>query len=621
MSLILNKRIICVDDEKAILSAYRRILAMADDDVFSEILTPEEQAGNETSHSYDLYLASSGEEALTIIEAELLNGYHMAAAFIDMRMPGGIDGYETMAKMRQLDPNLICVIVSAQTDHSIIQMRELFPKEKQDELLFFRKPFSQAGIEQTALNVVHSWNRKRNEEKHLQIIKENQENLASTVKRLEVAFQEANEANLATQKSMKELQDANKIIGQQNVQLANMATRDGLTGLFNHRHFQEILEKRFALAKRHDNDLCLLIIDLDYFKDVNDTFGHAFGDFVLKEFAELLRNEMRDTDIVARYGGEEFTVLLPNTDMNGGRVLGQKIREKAANHLYEDSSHSKRITISIGGVSIKSQNPQSENDMIKFADLALYQAKAQGRNQMIMYSRIAKAGREIVTRGDKSVDDLEHFRECFKSALEKSRKAVMLSFETFVQDLTTPHPLLSKRNIYSTKIIDSLGEQMGLPKSIIQTFKRTSRLHDMFRLFIGDISVKKCGPLDAQERSDIENQPFMLEELTHLFDFFSNEREILLCHHENYDGSGYPQKLAGNEIPMGARIFSVIDAFVAMTTPNISRAALPPDKVRYELESQAGRQFDPMVVKLLLNAIDSQGLLKTDSCPEAEEPS
>jgi diguanylate cyclase (GGDEF)-like protein len=181
------------------------------------------------------------------------------------------------------------------------------------------------------------------------------------------------EAELVTQ--AEELQRLNLLLKEQSV-------RDGLTGLFNHRHFQETFERDFHFSQRYGEDLACLLLDLDHFKNINDRYGHLAGDFVLSEFAKHLQSRMRRADLAARYGGEEFAIVLPRTTLHGALAVAEQIRSHlaAAIFLYKDMEIS--ITVSIGLASLANDNPRTPQDLLLAADQALYQAKNSGRNQI-----------------------------------------------------------------------------------------------------------------------------------------------------------------------------------------------------------------------------------------------
>jgi len=164
-----------------------------------------------------------------------------------------------------------------------------------------------------------------------------------------------------------------------------LSVSDGLTGLYNRRHFEYNVEREFLRAKRYKSDLSLAIIDIDFFKSVNDTFGHQFGDYVLKELSALLPASFRKTDMIYRYGGEELTVILTETSLENARIPLDRLRERISQHKFRYNDEETNVTISVG-VSTNFVNIQSERELVESADKALYKAKQEGRNRVVVYS-------------------------------------------------------------------------------------------------------------------------------------------------------------------------------------------------------------------------------------------
>lgn len=397
-----------------------------------------------------------------------------------------------------------------------------------------------------------------------------------------------------------ELQKANEVIRLQNRLLQQQATRDGLTGLYNHIHFQELFAQQFYLAKRHDYPLALLMLDIDFFKEVNDSYGHQVGDTVLKKFAEQVRAEIRQTDILARYGGEEFVIVLPDTAKQGGMNIAEKIRETIEAAVFTHNDINLQVTVSIG-LALFDGRIKHPAELIEQADHALYQAKAGGRNRVHCFEHGSKAPYQPC--GGKGRADLSCIRERLRTTLEKTRASALAFFEAMVHSQTYNQAQLRKRNTLAARMVKTFGKRLNLPNTVVQSFLRSFKLHDLLRLFICDAALSKEGSLDEAELAAIRDQPLMLKELTDLFDFFADERAILRYHHEYYDGSGYPEGLDGYEIPMGARLFALVDAFVAMSSPSYSREPMSPDRIVEEIERQSGKQFDPFLVNIMLEVI------------------
>lgn len=161
--------------------------------------------------------------------------------------------------------------------------------------------------------------------------------------------------------------------------LEKQAMHDGMTGLLNYRFFKKRLAEEIERSNRYKDSITLLFLDLDKFKRINDTYGHQFGDFVIKSSCKIIEDNVRNIDIVSRYGGEEFCVLLINAEKESCLKTADRIRSQIETHKYTDGKIDEKMTISIG----MAEYPLNAKDLegfIKFADDAMYQAKQAGRN-------------------------------------------------------------------------------------------------------------------------------------------------------------------------------------------------------------------------------------------------
>ncbi|MBL7216191.1 MAG: diguanylate cyclase [Desulfobacteraceae bacterium] len=172
-------------------------------------------------------------------------------------------------------------------------------------------------------------------------------------------------------------------VGLAREKMAEMATMDQLTGLYNRRYFMEALERDMARVKRHGIGLAISMMDLDYFKGINDTYGHSAGDMVLSEIGKILKKWARQVDLVCRYGGEEFVVIMPDTGLEGGKIACERLRKMVGEHPFEYEASQFQMTISIGIAEYSGSEDQLLPDLIKRADAALYRAKNEGRNRVI----------------------------------------------------------------------------------------------------------------------------------------------------------------------------------------------------------------------------------------------
>ncbi len=400
----------------------------------------------------------------------------------------------------------------------------------------------------------------------------------------------------------RQLAFATATIQKQNLKLEERAIRDSLTGLYNHNYLLEQLARAVSYARRYNSPLSVFLLDLDFFKDVNDSCGHPFGDFVLKEFARRVEDSIRESDIFGRYGGEEFLVILPNIDRKQAEVVAEKIRKKVAATIFAKDSYERYVRVSIGAYSGFGEETDSSGVIMDYVDNALYQAKAEGRNRVCHY-QTPRGGRG----GDDHICDVigSTQQNHLNATIEKARAMTLASFEAMVHAQTREYEIFAARNTFFINVLDELAKKLNLPDQLIHSFRRAIKLHDLFRCYIHDSSVKTEGPLNEEQEEMLFDQPLMLRELTTMFDFFASERIILYSHHEHYDGTGYPDGLKGNEIPMAARIFTLVDSFVAMVTPAAEKKGKSREEVEEELRRCSGTQFDPFLVDMLMTTLEN----------------
>ncbi len=399
--------------------------------------------------------------------------------------------------------------------------------------------------------------------------------------------------------------------------LEKQAINDALTGMFNRHYMVEVLAKEFSSALRYQTELTCLLLDLDYFKEINDNHGHPFGDFVLREFADCIKQEARKMDIPFRYGGEEFMMLLPNTDVGGAQYVAEKIRITCEQKTFDDGTNSAKATVSIGIASVKLNKPLEAKELIAYADKALYRAKAEGRNRVNIYFR--KPFGEVDSNEDSKGNDFRYLKENLSLILEKTKKSAIDSLDLLARNVRGDDTKKHCNNV--NQYIKLIGERLSLPPAIIETFKRASFFHDNFRVLLRKTLKTKSKTLSIEEKAQIEGHPYMLSELIDMFDFFANEKSILLYHREYFDGTGYPAGLKENEIPLGARLFAIANAIATMMSDLPYRKKLSPEEIITELADNAGKKFDPMMVSLYFDIIEKQKLLPVseDFLKEAKE--
>lgn len=379
--------------------------------------------------------------------------------------------------------------------------------------------------------------------------------------------------------------------------MAAMSTYDALTGLYNRRYMNEVLDQEFSRATRYGLDLSCILFDIDFFKQVNDHFGHACGDFVLKEFSSRICRNKRESDYVFRYGGEEFLLLLPQTSAEGARRSGENILRCCRNHNYEYDDHSFKVTVSLGVADLSSCRPESANELVASADKALYQAKAAGRNCLRLFER-AKDDRTLFKKAYDEKGFL-HLKKQISSILENTKEATITSLELLTREIGCVDLTQETRRIKT--YIDLFCKHLGLTDCVAKAIKQAASLNNCFKIMLGDEIFFKKEALTDEDKKKIEKLPYLQLELINKFDAFDEEKKMLLYHHEWYNGSGYPEGLRFDEIPLGAKIFSITNALVAMTADRAFREKMSYEQAVEEIVNHAGTQFDPVLVDSFLD--------------------
>jgi diguanylate cyclase (GGDEF)-like protein len=356
-----------------------------------------------------------------------------------------------------------------------------------------------------------------------------------------------------------------------------LALTDPLTGLGNHRSFHERLQRELAVAEAEHTPLALCLVDLDDFKTINDRFGHPVGDLVLGQVASRLRQGGESF----RLGGDEFAVLLPRQDERQAAGVAHSIVERVA---ALDISGVGSITVSAGVATYPTQGT-GRDELIRLADSALYWAKEDGKNRVRAYAEESVLRTNVDQLGD-SPDRAARYRaaESLAKAVD-ARDAYTGSHSQRVGD-------------YSARI----ARRLGANEQAVELTRLAGNLHDLGKLAIPEELLRKPEMLNDAERLVLERHPQighqMLESLG-----VEPVAEWVLHHHERWDGAGYPNNLAGDQIPLEARIIFVADAFDAMTSERAYHERLSQQEALAELERCAGSQFDPAVVEALMGEL------------------
>ena len=382
--------------------------------------------------------------------------------------------------------------------------------------------------------------------------------------------------------------------------LDEIACRDGLTGLYNRQHLNSFLPKEFERCNRHGLELSLVLFDLDFFHELNRSAGSSYGDFVLNDFGARLTKAVQQQGLCFRFSGEIFMVVMTETAAEQAMEMAEMLRRVIRNKPFTRGNENRVISVSAGVVSLQKHRPTDPEAFILMAESALFTAKSEGRNRVSEYQSIAEAALETPQQ------NLRMLKKTLTRILEKTRISTIDSLQLLAKDIggETNRDHIDKVRQY----IEILGSSMNLSEPIIQTLKNATTLHTSIRSLLHSQTLNKRATLTPDEQLIMADFPYKLAEITRLFEYFSNERSILLHFGERYDGTGYPEGLQGDQIPLGARIFTLVDALAAMNADRPHRKRLSAQRIIEELQNGAGTQFDPVLVITLLQLIRKQRL-------------
>ncbi|MGC8862484.1 MAG: bifunctional diguanylate cyclase/phosphohydrolase [Armatimonadota bacterium] len=371
--------------------------------------------------------------------------------------------------------------------------------------------------------------------------------------------------------------------------LALRAHRDELTGLYNHGYLQDYLRSQVQLAERYDRPLAVIMVDIDHFKFVNDSHGHATGDAVLKALAQTMLRTMRATDVAARYGGEEFVVVMPETDLPQALAAAERLRAAVQEltvpvvGLKGQPRTAVELTFTVSlGVASYPDDGRSAPELLEAADAGLMEAK-RTRNTVCAYRDVVK--------------DAESKQKRITALGGFLRDSSIATIRPLVTAIDTREPGSVLHSQKTAEFAVAIGREMGLTTHELAHACKAALLHDVGMIGVPDQILTKSDKLTSEELSVVRQHCRLGADIILQSPQLAVVADIVLHHHERWDGQGYPAGLAGNKIPLAARIIAVADSLDAMTSPRSYKKAMSLQQALEELRAQSGKQFDPDVVE------------------------
>lgn len=395
-------------------------------------------------------------------------------------------------------------------------------------------------------------------------------------------------------------------------EVRKQAITDPLTGLYNRRYFEENINREAERALRLGQPFSLVSLDLDHLKTINDTYGHQYGDVAIKTISDVLKQKARSIDIPARIGGEEFNVLLPGVDSYGAMMAAERIRASIEATPLEKIGN---VTASIG-VATFLEHSRNVFELTELADQAMYQAKINGRNQVkltkktkeVNWQKIAiNAFMDIISKQRVQIPPEIAGEITAKlssvSTQDKEAKEVIYSV---VDIITQSYNSTYQSGFTRSKLLLAvkLGKAMNMKSDEIDKLKIAVLLYDIGNIMLPENIFKKEDALTEEEKELIKTHPVIaardiLKPISSIQDIIP----IIEKHHENWDGSGYPGKASGKDIPLGSQIILLIDAYYALTQDRPYRKAFDVEKAIEIIQQGAGIKWSKELVYKFISLV------------------
>jgi diguanylate cyclase (GGDEF)-like protein/putative nucleotidyltransferase with HDIG domain len=415
------------------------------------------------------------------------------------------------------------------------------------------------------------------------------------------------------------------------------AITDGLTGVKTHRYLMEALSTEWKRSTRANRPFALVLMDLDRFKFVNDFYGHLEGDVVLQRVGHILEQNCRRSDVVARYGGDEFVILMQEAGIEQARQLAGKLRAWiASDRLLRD----KNITASFGiaGFPVHGSTPQ---ELLQVADSSMYLSKHQGGNAVssaeqgdpndrkrwkkdVLEAYLGVTLKRLFATGPEAFEEIYRRLEQFTRSLSEQgvdsddgtlppavvETVTSLAFAIDGKDQYTQG---HSQKVSAYAVI--LAQGLGMNEAEVEEIRLAALLHDLGKVGIPETILNKSGPLDPTEWETMKTHADLGFQILEPLKPMERIRHMVRHHHECFDGSGYPLRLKGEQIPYGSRVIAIADAYDTITSARSYKKPRSPEDAFSELQRCAASQFDPEIVAVFIAAM-KRG---PDAKPNAKE--
>ena len=389
-----------------------------------------------------------------------------------------------------------------------------------------------------------------------------------------------------------------------NKKLKQLALRDPHTGLYNYHYLTEAIEAEFHRARRYAHSLSVIMLDIDYFKSINDVYGHNFGDLVLKQLAKLLKKMVRRYDVVVRSGGEEFVVISPGTDRATALVLAQRTLDAISLYNFGDKGNTIKLKLSLAVASYPEDRVLKGIELIELADQILSKVKEYGGNKVYSSQEIKKKKQPLLGEKKGETTEVKSLKERIDKLTKRANQSLIESVFAFAKTIELKDHYSGEHVERTVHYATEISQALKLPKEEIERVREAAILHDLGKVGISEKILLKKSKLTTKEFEEIKKHPQIGVDIIRPIQFLHSIIPLMLYHHERWDGKGYPTGLKGEDIPIGARVIAIADVFQALTSDRPYRKAYSEEKAVKIIKEGSGTQFDPKIVKAFFEVLE-----------------
>ncbi|MCM8787688.1 MAG: diguanylate cyclase [Candidatus Omnitrophica bacterium] len=391
-----------------------------------------------------------------------------------------------------------------------------------------------------------------------------------------------------------------KQLYEKNTKVEKITLIDPLTGCFNWRYFLLRARQELNRAHRYFTTISFVAFDIDYFRNINEMYGFKVADAIIKRIIDLIKKDLRKTDILARWREDEIFVILPEQNAYSSYKFALRIKEKINSFTFTNKKI--KIKISAGVVSYPDNGITNISETIIALEKCLIEAKKRGGNVVLSYSKLDIGN--VTT--DIKTSNIEELKEKIHKLNSLLNREILDMIYGFARAIEAKDAYTGKHLESTSLLAESIAKELKLPNMEIEDIKRAAILHDLGKVGIHENILSKRTPLTLAEKKIIKTHPLIAAEILRQIHSLRGSIPAILYHHEHYDGKGYPLGLRGEEIPLGARIVAICDVYHALITDRPYRKAFSKKEALQIIKSEAGKHFDPKIVKVFLKVIKKQ---------------